>query len=196
MTPAVSIEPAVLEWALARSNHSPTDHEVIRRFERLPEWLMEDPSVRRSPTLKNLTDFADFTRTPLGLLMASRPPQEELPIPDYRTMGDRALDHPSTELLDVLYRCQLRQSWFRTYQLRTESSPASLPGLLNRSMRPDQAAGILRELLELDARPLRRKLEDARKSLCDRLENLGVLVMRSSQAGAGTNRPLEAMPFS
>jgi hypothetical protein len=43
------------------------------------------------------------------------PPEEPLPIPDYRTMAGRTVTRPSPNLLDMLYVCQERQSWYREY---------------------------------------------------------------------------------
>src|SRR3989304_6141607 len=41
-----------------------------------------------------------------------KPPEEPLPIPDFRTMAGRNIVRPSPDLLDTIYTCQERQSWY------------------------------------------------------------------------------------
>ncbi|MEO9173971.1 MAG: helix-turn-helix transcriptional regulator [Gaiellales bacterium] len=80
MTVHVEIEPALIAWARRRSGM--TNADLARRFPRMDAWERGD----RSPTLKQLEHFARATRTPVGFFFLAEPPDELLPIPDFRTM--------------------------------------------------------------------------------------------------------------
>ncbi len=114
MSVRVEIRPSLLEWARARSGIAPDDWD--RRFPRYEAWLAGESA----PTLKQLEEFAHKTHTPIGFLFLDAPPVEPVPIPDFRTVGDRPVgggDVVSADLLDVVYTCQARQEWYRDHQL-------------------------------------------------------------------------------
>ena len=85
----VKVEPDLLRWALGRSGRS---DEVLQK--RVPKLdACEDGEVL--PTLKQLEAFAKATYTPIGYLFLQEPPVEELPVNDFRTMGDAHINRPS-----------------------------------------------------------------------------------------------------
>jgi hypothetical protein len=58
--------------------------------------------------LEQLEDLASATHTPVGYLFLPAPPEEALPVADFRTVGDEPV-RPSPDLLDTLDLCQQRQ---------------------------------------------------------------------------------------
>lgn len=107
----------MLRWAHERARLDTLD--LVRRFPKLNEW----EAMERQPTFKQLEAFARATMTPVGYFFLQTPPEERLPIPDFRTMGDRALQRPSPNLLETIYVCQQRQAWYRDHAL-TQGLPA------------------------------------------------------------------------
>jgi transcriptional regulator with XRE-family HTH domain len=108
---AVRVEVAapLYAWAMERSGLDADD--LTHKFPKLPMW----ESGEHSPTLKQLERFATATRTPVGYFFLAVPPDEAVPIPDLRTVGDRGVRRPSPDLLDTIYQCQQRQDWYRDY---------------------------------------------------------------------------------
>src|SRR5262245_5750197 len=102
----VSVQPELLRWACERAGLEVRD--LAPRFPRLPEWERRE----KQPTLKQLEAFAKATHTPFGFLFLPAPPQEPLPIPDFRTVTGRPV-RPSPDLLDTIYSMQRRQEWLR-----------------------------------------------------------------------------------
>ena len=86
------VAPRLLVWARERSGLSVDD--LTRKFPKLTEWERGE----RAPTLKQLEDFARATHTPIGFLFLPEPPEEQVPIPDYRTMGVVISDLPALSL--------------------------------------------------------------------------------------------------
>src|SRR3989442_13068990 len=95
----VDVKPALLRWARERAGLGVD--ELTHRFPRLADWERETAR----PTLKQLEQFANATHTPVGYLFLPEPPVERVPIPDFRTAGNRRIEHPSPDLLDTVYVC-------------------------------------------------------------------------------------------
>ena len=59
--------------------------------------------------MRQLEAFANVTHVPIGYLFLPEPPEERLPIPDFRTVAGTDLLGPSPDLLDTVYAMQQRQ---------------------------------------------------------------------------------------
>src|SRR3989338_3603388 len=103
----VDVKPKLLRWARERAGF---DIEALaHRFPHLKAWERGEAS----PTLKQIESFAKATYAPIGFLFLEEPPSEYVPIPDFRTVGNKHVKHPSPDLLDTVYVCQQRQEWYR-----------------------------------------------------------------------------------
>lgn len=89
----------MLRWACERAGFG--IGALARRIPQLASWERGE----KQPTLKQLEDFARATHAPLGFLLLPEPPAEQVPIPDNRTVARERIDHPSPDLLDMLYLC-------------------------------------------------------------------------------------------
>src|SRR5690348_14450155 len=92
----VEVSPELLKWAVARTGIA---EAIELKFPKLPQWI----ALEEYPTLKQLELFAKATYTPLGCFFLTNPPEERLPIPHFRTLGDqRHVEPPSPDLLETV----------------------------------------------------------------------------------------------
>ena len=67
-------------------------------------------------------------------------------MPDFRSVG-RGTPRLSADLLDVIYTCQTRQSWYREEVLVNGGTPLPFVGSASLGTEPEQAARLIREAL-------------------------------------------------
>ncbi len=136
----VPVNPALLRWARERA--ALPLGKLVKRFPPYERW--EQGTAQ--PTLKQLEHLAQALHVPIGYLFLNEPPEEPLPIPDFRTMPGHP-ERPSPDLLDTLYLCQQRQAWYRDYLTRLGSQPLPFVGSVtlqhNPSKWPQLSASVL-----------------------------------------------------
>ncbi|MCC8446694.1 ImmA/IrrE family metallo-endopeptidase [Xanthomonas translucens] len=187
----VDVQPELLRWARDRAGLDARALTV--RFPKLPEWEAGD----LQPTLRQLESYARATHAPVGYFFLPRPPEEPLPIPDFRTIGDRAVARPGADLLDTLYACQARQAWYRDEALVTGQRPLPFIGSMDLSIRPERAAEQLRLTLGFSVQARREcpSWAEALRLFVAQADELGVLVMVSGVVGSNNNRGLDPEEF-
>jgi Zn-dependent peptidase ImmA (M78 family) len=191
MPERVSVAPLMLQWARKRSRRP--EAELVRKFPKLAEWESGDVL----PTMRQLEDYANATYTPVGFFFLPSPPQEELPLPDFRTFSDQELAAPSPDLLDTIYACERRQDWYRSYAEDHGLDSVELVGSLDVSTGPVEAATTLRDTLGFG---LARRVDfsnwtEALTGLAEHAETAGVLVMINGVVGSNTHRKLNPQEF-
>ena len=148
------------------------------------------------PTLKQLEAFAKATRTPLGFLFLAEPPVERVPIPDFRTVANVHLDHPSPDLLDTIHLCQQRQDWYRDFARSMHHRELTFVGSARLEDDVVEVASRMRHALGIDLEERRRisTWTEALRRFIEQADALGVLVMVSGVVGSN-NRRLDPQEF-
>ncbi len=187
----VPVRPEMLRWACARAGHDVRALEP--RFPQLPAW----ERGKKQPTFKQLEAFAKATHTPFGYFFLSEPPEEPVPIPDFRTVRDALVRRPSPDLLDIVYLCQHRQDWYRDFARADGEEPLPFVGAANLNDDVVRAAAAIREALgfDLDARRRMPTWTDALRRFIEQADALGVLVMVSGVVGSNNRRKLDPSEF-
>lgn len=187
----VPVEPALLIWARERAGHNVTD--LHKKFPKLDAW--ERGEVQ--PTMKQLEKFAQATHAPIGYLFLKQPPQEQIPIPDLRTVENQTLVTPSPNLLDTIYLCQRRQDWYHDFARSSGEEPLAFVGSAQTDSPIEETAQAMREALgfHVDERQNCPTWTDALRLFIDQAEILGVLVMVSSIVGGNPHRKLNPQEF-
>ena len=188
----VAIRPEMLRWARERAGVMAAD-ELAGRFPKIADW----ESGAAQPTLKQLDGFARAVHVPVGYLFLPAPPDEPLPIPDFRTHDGRGVRRPSPNLLDMIYACQERQGWYREFALANRMPEAGFVASATLDQRPaDAAAGIATRLgFDLASRAACRTWEDALRLFISQADKIGVLVMVSGVVLSNNNRALDPQEF-
>ena len=138
------VNPALLRWARDRAGVAQGD--LVARFRKLPEWESGDIQ----PTLKQAEAFARAVHVPVGYLFLSEPPEEGIPIPDFRTLAGHAVTRPSPNLLDTIYACQERQSWYRDFARVAGEPDLDFVGSASVDTSPETVAAQMRETVGFD----------------------------------------------
>lgn len=187
----IAASPDMLRWARDRARLDIPALSV--RFPKLGAWEAREVQ----PTLKQLEDYARATHAPIGYFFLPEPPVEPVPIPDFRTMANRAIDRPSPNLLDTVYACQERQAWYRDFAMVNGQPPLAFVGTLTTNAARVRAASLIRQTLgfDVDARRDCRTWAEALRLFIEQAERIGVMVMVSGVVLNNNYRHLDPQEF-
>lgn len=190
----ITLQPEVLRWARDRAGLSQEElaKKIPVSLDRVTEWE-ETGKI----SIAQVDKLAAKTYTPLGYLYLSEPPEEPLPIRDFRTRGDGPPKRPSPDLLDTIYQMQRRQSWMRDDLIESGADPLPFVGAYRQTDSHIEIAAAMRDALDLpdgwaEARPSWR---EALSFLRNRLDEVGVLIVFNGVVGNNNTRKLDPQEF-
>lgn len=181
----------MLRWARERSGLS--ERQLSSKFRRLAQW----EQGLESPTLRQLESFAKATSTPLGYLFLPSPPEEPLPVPDFRTVDDSVPSRPSPGLMETLQAMLRRQDWMRDYLYEEGVTAMDFVGTASVSDDPRTLAQKIRMRFGFDREWAAEEStwSDALRKLRLAMEEAGVLVVINGIVGNNTHRRLDPDEF-
>ena len=138
----ITLQPEVLRWARERAGFDRPElaHKLNVSPERVLEWERNGKiSVAQADRL------AQRTHTALGFLYLTEPPEERLPIPDFRTRDNAP--PPSSDLLETIYLMQRRQAWMRDELIEGGAEPLDFIGAYSTDAHPRQVGVTMRDAL-------------------------------------------------
>ena len=186
-----NVKPEMLRWARERAGLETA--ELRRRFPRYPAWERGE----RPPTRPQLEQFARVARVQIGALFLPTPPNESLPLADFRTIGGESPKRPSPDLIDTVRLCELRQEWYRDYARAAGEEPLPFIASARPSRSIERAAAQIRQTFRFDLAEHTRlpTKEAALRRFVGRAEAAGVLVMINGVVGSNTHRKLDPQEF-
>ena len=190
----LQLRPDVLRWARERAGLTAEElaRKVHLKVERVQAW---ERSGRIS--LSWAERLADATHSPLGFLFLSFPPEERLPITDFRARAGQTPPQVSVDLLDTVHAMQRRSGWLSDELIDTGAEPAQIVGAYRPGASDAESAAAMRSALGLapDWAAEARSWSDAIGVLRDQAESAGVLVVFNGVVGNDTSRKLNPAEF-
>ena len=189
----ITLQPDVLRWARERAKLQPKELAKkmgVKGHERVLKW--EDDGVI---SVAQVDKLAKCTYTPLGFLYSKEPPDERLPIADFRSQ--ESTPPPSPALLETVYLMQRRQGWMRDELIEDGAEPLDFVGAYGLNSQPSRVANAMREALQLTDgwAETQSTWSNALRLLLDRLDAAGVLVCLNGVVGNNTQRKLDPDEF-
>lgn len=187
----VKVQPRILEWARERSGIGVD--ELVGQFPKYLAW----EAGETGPTLKQLEKLARKTTTPLGYFFLSKPPEEKLPVPDFRTVDDGGVKRPSPNLLETVHLMQRRQAWMRDFLIEEGAAPLPFIGSMTTQAGVEAVAESIREKLGLSEiwASFHSSWTEALRALRMSIEEIGVLVVFNGVVENNGHRKLDANEF-
>ena len=191
----IPLQPTVLRWARERANLS---QEILAKHLAVKPERIADWERTGNISMRQADKLAQKTYTPLGYLYLPEPPDERLPVADYRTIGDEPPARPSPDLLETVYAMQRRQAWMRDeLAIHYEEPPLDFVGAFTAADSPDEVADAMRQSLSLQRGWASDKPNwgSALRFLRERIEAAGVLIFVNGVVGNSTKRKLDPDEF-
>lgn len=187
----VLITPQLLAWAMARSGKE--FDVLVNAVPQIPKWI----AGTAKPTYPQLENFARSTYVPLGSLFLTEPPEENLLVTDFRVVDGSSNSEPSPSLIDTIDICLARQDWYRDYRQAIDADPFDLVGSLDINKLPRDAARLMLADIGIGsyAELNLTTLDEIFRTLSERIEQMGVMVMVNGIVGLNTHRKLDYHEF-
>jgi Zn-dependent peptidase ImmA (M78 family) len=180
----VEIKPALIEWAIRRAGYPvPT---FVEEHPNVGKWI----SGEKVPTVNQLESFSKLVHVPFGYLFLSKPPQEQLPIPFFRT--GRHQNEPSLNVFDMVLILQQRQEWLTEYLSENGTDPLPFVGKFKTQHGYKAIVADIRRTLKL-TEDWASNCDNADKALdylTHKIEDAGIIVNFSSIVANNTHRAI------
>lgn len=190
----INLQPSVLTWARQRADLSQPD--LAKRLKVPVQTVAEWESTGGITTAK-ADALAKATHTPPGFLYLEEPPEETLPIADFRSRDQSRLQRPSPDLLETVYLMQRRQMWMVEELLHQQEVPLPFAGSYSLDSEPSSVASAIAGELGLSDgwASIQRTWTQALDELKERVASSGILLVFNGVVGNDTHRPLDTNEF-
>lgn len=186
----VTISPTILDWLIKKAEITSNSSEL----DLLIHWRNGD----KKPTFSQIEKMSKKIQVPLGYFFLEKPPVEEYPLTEFRTINSEG---PETELsanladtIDIILDIQ---DWMRDYVKDMGQSKKNYVASCRENMPVSVVATKIREDLELaeDWMLMQKTGQDSFRFLRQKCRDLGILIMMNGVVGANTHRPLDINEF-
>lgn len=189
------VTPKLLQWARERRRLSL--NVAAEKLSIKPAKLGKWEQGNGRPTFRQAKSLANKFYIPFGYLFLSSPPEEKLPLPDFRTVAGTKAYPPSPEFFDVLSDVLRKQQWYREYQERLDAEKLQFIGKFTAKDDHPLIATDIRNTLGINEKMREESpnWEQFLQEFIRRAESSGILVLRSGIVGNNTHRALNVEEF-
>lgn len=181
----VHINPHIFTWAIGRVGKDVDDY--VKNDPKLQDWL--DGS--KLPTFKNVEQFARKFYVPLGYMFLEEPPQEECPIPFFRSVT--SANAQSINVYDTILEIQDRQSWLSKYLRSLDFAEIDYVGQYSLQNSVEEVCKGIRSILNISCHNWAfefRTIDEALKYITKVIEDKGTIVTYNSVVGFNNSRSI------
>jgi Zn-dependent peptidase ImmA (M78 family) len=183
MTTRVNVTNEILTWAIDRAGFRlPAFYNY---FPEVQQWLESD----KKPTVKQLERFSRKVHLPFGYLFLPKPPEEELPIPYFRSNGNNE-EKVNVNVYDTILLLQQRQDWLRNYLRDNSFDPLPFVGRFRGNTNVADIVDDIRQVLGLydNWASAFSTWTDALNHLVDIIEDKGIITTFNGVVENNTKR--------
>lgn len=184
----VQIQPELVYWA-AQQAGLPLDvfaTQISRRdADKIIEGSFSEAQIHRASQVAKIKFYELFLDEP--------PEQPKIPLIDFRTA--QTSDPISKDFFDIYHDTQYKQEWYKDYLLREGAEPLPFIGKYRTISNHKKIALAIREKLSMEERPTSGDYNTYYSFLAQKIEDLGVLVLKNGIVGNNTRRPLNVREF-
>jgi len=190
MLKLTDINTNILEWAI---NYSAQGLEVEAKFPKLNSWLKKEDF----PTVRQLEKFAKITRVPFGYFFLDKEPEIKLSIPFFRTTQETRPSSFSPELIDTVKIVEQRKVWLRDFLIQSGADKLTFVSSEKNNGDYKDIANKIRSKLGIDELwgSKQSNWENALNYLIEKVESVGINVIRNGVVGNNTHRKLNYKEF-
>lgn len=193
MVTQAKINSRIIGWARERAHL--TADELAQGTGVKLDQLIAWESGAAHPTFRQAQSLASAAHIPFGFLFLPQPPEEQLPLPDLRTVGGSPLPRPSVDLMDTVRNALHKQTWFQEYANEHGREPLPFVGAYTVESSVQNVVGSMREVLPVDPRFRRGSGDEYLGALVAAADRAGVLVLRNGIVGNNVHRKLDVSEF-
>ncbi|WP_298485134.1 ImmA/IrrE family metallo-endopeptidase [uncultured Maribacter sp.] len=180
-----NINADLINWAITRAGNE------------LDEFYFNNPAVAewvagtKKPTIKQLEDFTHKVHVPFGYMFLNQPPQEEIPIPFFRT-GNSQREMVSLNVYHTIQIIKERQNWLTNYLQESEYPDLEFVGKYNVNSDYKEVVNDIRNTLNLTVNWASKlgTWEQALDHLTLQIEEIGIIVNFNGIVGNNTRRKI------
>jgi Zn-dependent peptidase ImmA (M78 family)/DNA-binding XRE family transcriptional regulator len=186
-TPAY-ITPQILEWARNRAGMSVGELAAVLKVNTGNVQAWERGAER--PSFTRAEAIAKRLRIPFGYLFLSKPPADNIPLPDLRTETGELPEHPSLNFIDIVQNTLLKQQWYSDFLQEVHSPKLRFVGTVRIGSDVKKVAEEMRKWLGINQKMRERctSWEQFKTEFIRQAEGIGIVVMRSGVAVINTRR--------
>ena len=159
----VPVHAPVIDWIVQNIHEDQIAPNVLNQ---LNAWKTGE----KQPTLKQLEAMSKKTHIPFGYFLLQTPPDEDIALAEYRTVGSKKRQKPSRELIDILDQMTAIQDWMRDDLKREQSDALPLVGSCNLHDSATKIAQRIRDALALRTNWYRK--ESSAEANFNRIRNM------------------------
>lgn len=190
MAATYNVSPDVLTWVFQKAQNSPIP---LKSVPLLQAWI--DGS--KTPTFSQIEAVSTETKIPLGYFFLNTPPEESIPLLQFRTVNSEQYKDPSRNLIDTIHDMERIIDWTKNAMIDSNSEPNEIVGSQRSVKDPFILANYIRKVLGLNIywSIHSHSAEESFKTLRDRINTVGVIVMQNGTASGNSKRPLDVDEF-